>query len=313
MPLNRGPLDALFSLGLQALGFSTAWSMGQYSTPLRFNILTPLTIPSGPRLAPIRLGAFITTAVLSVSMLASAQTPAPTPPSSIGEGSPVSSSVNTPLSATTTGSNASEPNNPIELSVKGQATAASAVTPKTNITTNITPSSAPQSPKITPESAPKWADLTATQQLALQPLNVLWSTITSAHKRKWIALVANFADLPAKNQEKLQQRMNQWASLSAQERAQARVIFSQVQQLSGDDRLSKWQAYQALEPSQKNQLAQSTQMLPNSAAISPAPITSRPVESIHLLFSQSFSSSRLEVDQLSSKTLLPPKVQAPAP
>ena len=126
-------------------------------------------------------------------------------------------------------------------------------------------------------------------------------------------MVANFADLPAKDQEKLQQRMNQWASLSAQERAQARVIFSQVQQLSGDDRLSKWQAYQALEPSQKNQLAQSTQMLPNSAAISPAPITSRPVESIHLLFSQSFSSSRLEVDQLSSKTLLPPKVQAPAP
>ncbi len=303
----------MFSLGLQALGFSTAWSMGQYSTPLRFNLLTPLTILSGPRLAPIRLGAFITTAVLGVSMLASAQTPAPTPPSSIGEGSPVTSSVNTPLSTATTGSNASEPNNPIELSVKGQATAATPVTPKTNITPNITPGSAPPPKKITPESAPKWADLTATQQLALQPLNVLWSTITSAHKRKWIALVANFADLPAKDQEKLQQRMNQWASLSAQERAQARVIFTQVQQLSGDDRLSKWQAYQALEPSQKNQLAQSTQMLPNSAAISPAPITSRPVESIHLLFSQSFSSSRLEVDQLSSKTLLPPKVQAPAP
>ncbi len=298
----------MFSLGLQALGVSTAWSMGPRSLPWRVNNLTRLASLSALSLTPNRLGAFITTAMLSACMLASAQTP-PSPPSSIGESTPVSSSVNAPLSTATTGSNASEPNNPTELSVKGQVTAASPVAPKTN----TPPGSAPTPRKISPESAPKWADLTPTQQLALQPLNVLWSTITSAHKRKWIALVANFADLPSKDQEKLQQRMNQWASLSAQERAQARVIFTQVQQLSGDDRLSKWQAYQALEPSQKNQLAQSTQMLPNSAAISPAPITSRSVESIHLLFSQSFSSTRLEVDQLSSKTLLPPKVQAPAP
>jgi hypothetical protein len=268
-----------------------------------------LSLLSGLRLAHSRLGAFITTALLSVSMLANAQMATPNPSSSMGESTPVSSSVNAPPSTTSSGSNASEPNNPSDLSIKGQAATSSTATTKTI----ITPSSAPTSAKLFPESTPKWADLTATQQLALQPLNVLWSAITTAHKRKWIALVANFADLAAKDQEKLQQRMNQWASLSAQERAQARVIFTQVQQLSGDDRLSKWQAYQALEPSQKNQLAQTTQMLPNSAAISPAPITTRSVESIHLLFSQSFSSTRLEVDQLSSKTLLPPKVQAPAP
>jgi Protein of unknown function (DUF3106) len=167
--------------------------------------------------------------------------------------------------------------------------------------------------KVAPESPPKWVELTPSQQRALQPLNSLWSSITTAHKRKWIALIANFSDLSDKDQEKLQQRMKQWASLSAQERAQARVIFTQVQQLTADDRLSKWQAYQALEPSQKNQLAQSTPLLPNSAAISPKPIVLRSEDSIHLLISPTTKSTRLAVDQLASHTLLPPKVASPAP
>jgi hypothetical protein len=158
-----------------------------------------------------------------------------------------------------------------------------------------------------------WGELTAPQQLALQPLNLLWSGITQGQKRKWLALVDNFSSLNPKDQDKLQQRMHQWASMSTQERAQARVIFSQVQQLSGDDRLSKWQAYEALEPTEKTKLANSTKMLPNSAAISPAPLALHPTASVNLLFPESFSSTRLETEQLSRKTLLPPKPQPPSP
>lgn len=303
MPLNRGPIGALTVFSLNVLGFGAARAKIKAHKPHGFFGLFGLSV--------------LLAMVLSQAPWANAQTTPSNPSNSSADSGSSSNLTNsnsapTAVSSGTAGTDASSSAINTETAARAQ-TPLSPATPALSANSKTAPEDSIKSAKVATESPPKWTDLTASQQLALKPLNSLWSGITSAHKRKWIALVANFADLSAKDQEKLQQRMNQWASLSAQERAQARVIFAQVQQLSGDDRLSKWQAYQALEPSQKTQLAQSAQMLPNSAAISPAPIALRSVVSIHVLFSPSISSTRLEVDQLSSKTLLPPKVQAPAP
>ncbi len=166
---------------------------------------------------------------------------------------------------------------------------------------------------ISTVSYPRWTDLTAKQQLALRPLLDLWAEMSEIQKRKWLAVSANFSELNIKDQEKLQARMSQWSVLSPQQRAQARVIFAQVQQYQGDERLNKWQEYQALDPDKKSQLAQNLSVMPNSAAISPKPKAVGSSSNTVYLPAHQPSPLRLQVDQIASKTLLPPKQSRPAP
>lgn len=108
-----------------------------------------------------------------------------------------------------------------------------------------------------PTSAPPaWSTLSPSQQAALQPLAPIWSQINGNRKRKWIALSANFGSLSANDQATLHGRMAHWASLSNAERNQARLNFAETRSLSSDEKKAQWQAYQALPPNQKQQLAQ---------------------------------------------------------
>src|SRR4051794_7974760 len=72
------------------------------------------------------------------------------------------------------------------------------------------------------ETRPAWSELTAAQQQALKPLSGQWNTLSEAQKRKWIAMSRDFRTLPPEGQAKLHSRMNEWVSLSPQQRTQAR-------------------------------------------------------------------------------------------
>jgi|UPI000688105D hypothetical protein len=102
---------------------------------------------------------------------------------------------------------------------------------------------------------PLWRDLTSRQQRALQPLAAYWDELTEPHKRKWLAISRDYAKLPAADQEVLHSRMTEWASLSNQERAQARLNFADVKQVPVDERKAKWEAYQQLSDEEKGKLA----------------------------------------------------------
>lgn len=193
------------------------------------------------------------------------------------------------------------------------------VQPSNTLNTPIAPSLATPSPvsstpnRMALSSYPKWSELKSSEQTALKPLFSLWPRMTSAHKNKWLALSANFAELSPSDQEKLQNRMTQWGSLTSEQRTQARIIFNQVQQIPSDDRLSKWQAYQALDAKQRGLLAQDAAFLPHSAAIAPKPHSSASINKSLFNDPKSVGSARIELDQISSKTLLPPRFRAPAP
>jgi len=123
------------------------------------------------------------------------------------------------------------------------------------------------------ETKPSWAELTGPQQQALRPLSGTWATLSEAQKRKWLALSANFPKMPAAEQDKLHSRMTDWVALSPQQRAQARLNFGETQRLSPDDKKAKWEAYQALPPEQKRQLANDAAAKPpaTAAAVKPVP------------------------------------------
>lgn len=116
-------------------------------------------------------------------------------------------------------------------------------------------------------AAPEWKALSAAQQAALAPLAPIWREIDANRKRKWIALSANYDKLSASEQATLHLRMGDWARLSTAERNRARLNFAESSSLSSEEKKAHWEAYQALSPAQKHQLArQATNRPPIGAA-----------------------------------------------
>jgi hypothetical protein len=130
----------------------------------------------------------------------------------------------------------------------------------------------PAAPKSATPSKPLWRDLSARQQRALEPLAEQWDSLTEPHKRKWLALSRNYARLSPAEQETLHSRMTEWATLSNQQRSQARFNFAEVKQVPVDERKAKWEAYQALSEEEKRELAARAKPRPGAAvSIRPVP------------------------------------------
>lgn len=102
---------------------------------------------------------------------------------------------------------------------------------------------------------PQWKELSSTQRAGLIPLQTAWPSLDVAQKRKWMEIADKLPKLPAEEQQRVQTRMTEWARLSPNERSQARFNFQQANQVSTEKRQAKWQAYQALEPEKKRELA----------------------------------------------------------
>lgn len=102
---------------------------------------------------------------------------------------------------------------------------------------------------------PTWSSLTAQQRAALAPLQRDWVTIGAPQKRKWLELATRFPSMPAEEQVRVQERMADWAHLTPQERGRARLRYQQAQRVAPEDRQERWEAYQALPPDQRRQLA----------------------------------------------------------
>lgn len=158
---------------------------------------------------------------------------------------------------------------------------------------------------------PLWSDLTEAQQQALAPLSEQWPTMNEPHKRKWLALSQNFSQLSADEQNTLQSRMREWAGLSPQKRAVARLNFADAKKLPQEDKKAKWEAYQALSPEAKQKLAaQQTRPVmgaapvtkpPNNKLVSPPPASgNKPLP-------------RIDTQQLAPVTLLPAALPSVAP
>jgi hypothetical protein len=127
------------------------------------------------------------------------------------------------------------------------------------------------------EAGPKWAELNAEQKLILEPLQNLWPTLEENRKRKWLAIAKNFPTLSPQAQATAQERMRQWAALTPAQRYQARLHFAQAQQLSTDEKLAKWEAYQSLNDEEKNKLAWSKGAAMVARPVAPEKLTATPL------------------------------------
>ena len=159
------------------------------------------------------------------------------------------------------------------------------------------------------DTSPRWTELSQAQQKALLPLQTLWPTLDVNRKRKWLVIAQNFSDMSESSQLLAQERMREWAALSPLQRSQARLNFAQTKQLSPDEKLAKWEAFQALNPEEKQKFPSSRLPSPKGAAlavkpISPAKLTTPPVKK-----EGQSSSPRIDTSQLNPFTLLPANIQ----
>lgn len=125
--------------------------------------------------------------------------------------------------------------------------------------------------KSAAELGAPWRELKPAQQTALRPLEREWPRLSSRQKDKWIELSDGFAKRPSADQARIQERMSEWARMSTQERSQARLNFEEAKQLPMQDRKARWEAYQALPPEKKRQLAARAAPATGATAARPAP------------------------------------------
>jgi len=153
--------------------------------------------------------------------------------------------------------------------------------------------SAPAKPPIAGAGAKSgWSELTPAQQTALQPLAPTWGSISEAQRRKWIALSRNFQNLTPADRATLHGRMSEWINLSPVQRSQARLNFAQTNSLSTGEKKAQWEAYQALSPEQKQQLAADGQSLPSGAAPAVKPVDPRKLAAVPVTRTEASSAAR---------------------
>lgn len=109
-----------------------------------------------------------------------------------------------------------------------------------------------------------WVALTPAQRAALAPLEADWDTLEPMRQSKWLEIVRRWPLLSDHDQQRLQRRMSRWARMTNEDRSRARLQFQQIRRLSVEQRRAAWEAYQALSPAERHELAVHGKPLPGS-------------------------------------------------
>lgn len=115
-------------------------------------------------------------------------------------------------------------------------------------------------------SGPSWSSLTAQQRQALSPLERDWSSLEAPRKSKWLEVAVRFPAMPQADQQRVQERMAEWARMTPAERGRARLSYQESKQFSPEQKQARWEAYQALPDNERRALANR-----NQTSASPAP------------------------------------------
>jgi len=105
-------------------------------------------------------------------------------------------------------------------------------------------------------SGPAWSELS--------PLKKDWSQIDATRKQKWLEIAARFPSMPAEERQRIQDRMNEWARMTPDERGRARLQFQEARQISPQQRQERWDAYMALPAEERRALAARARTVPKA-------------------------------------------------
>jgi len=124
-------------------------------------------------------------------------------------------------------------------------------------------------------SGPAWAELSAGERQALQPLQGQWGSIDNQRKQKWRDVARRYAGLPTVQRERLHERMVEWATMSPTQRNAARINFEELRKVPATERQTRWEAYQSLPAEERQALVTQASNRPLAASAVPSPAAAR--------------------------------------
>jgi hypothetical protein len=158
----------------------------------------------------------------------------------------------------------------------------------------------------------KWKELTPSQQLALEPLAPHWSSLSEAQRKKWLAISKNFDTLPDYEKSTMHSRMAEWATLTPQQRIQARLNYGETNRIPPIEKKAQWQAYQSLPEEEKRKFGAAQQAPFWGAAIAPKTSAQDKLSHVQTPAGQLPAKGKTPgVKDLDPKTLLPPSKVTP--
>lgn len=96
---------------------------------------------------------------------------------------------------------------------------------------------------------PAWSRLSIVQQRTLEPMKGSWLSMTAEQQAKWRLVVDRLQTKPQRVKRRLAARIAEWARLTPQERAHARLNFLELAKHHNPrQRKERWQAYQRVKP-----------------------------------------------------------------
>lgn len=129
---------------------------------------------------------------------------------------------------------------------------------------------------------PNWVQLSAPQILILAPLAKDWDKMENIRKKKWLGIAERYPAMSQSEQQRMQQRMREWATLTPEQRTKVRDTYKDFKQLPPDQKKlvrQKWEAYSHLPADEKQRLREtgkSTQLLATPAETAASMQNSRP-------------------------------------
>lgn len=119
-----------------------------------------------------------------------------------------------------------------------------------------------------------WVALEAPQREILAPLADDWDQLDSDSRKRWLGVATRYATMTPIGQKRVKTRINKWAALTPQQRAEARARYKRMLQERKMKRLQRdWQRYQALSVEERQALAAPEKRKRNTPNSSPAPAT----------------------------------------
>lgn len=107
---------------------------------------------------------------------------------------------------------------------------------------------------------PGWSFLSAQQKAILAPLAVEWDKMDNIRRKKWLSMAERYPSLKPEEQQRVQERMREWAGLTPEQRAKVRDSYKEFNQLPSEQKQTvkqKWEAYSNLPPEEKQRVRQS--------------------------------------------------------
>ena len=99
--------------------------------------------------------------------------------------------------------------------------------------------------------SPTWAQLTVDEQTVLRPLQPYWETLPDYQRVRLLGAAKRYPAMSAEQRRRFSERLTKWASLTPEQREQARAAYREYSRMSTAERQKLTSGWFRLHPTKE--------------------------------------------------------------